>query len=115
MKIQIEQLNHQQRAIAETILAVKNNNQRQFAIEMEAGTGKTFTFVSTIFELYKEFGYKKFIIVVPRVAIKEGVYKTFEVFEEYFKDKYNNIQYTVSNYDNGKLNIISSFINGDDL
>lgn len=115
MKIQVEQLNHQQKAIQETILAVKNNNQKQFAIEMETGTGKTFTFVSTIFELYKEFGYKKFIVVVPRVAIKEGVYKTFEVFEEYFKDKYNNIQYTVSNYDNGKLNIISSFINGDDL
>ena len=115
MKIQIEHLQHQADAIKQTIKSIQNKEQSHFAIEMETGTGKTFTFISTIFELYKEFGYKKFIIVAPRVAIKEGIYKTFEVFGEYFKGKYNNIQYNVSNYDSGKMNVISNFINGNDL
>ena len=115
MKIQIEHLQHQTDAIKETIKSISDKEQSHFAIEMETGTGKTFTFISTIFELYKEFGCKKFIIVAPRVAIKEGIYKTFEVFGEYFKGKYNNIQYNVSNYDSGKMNVISNFINGNDL
>ncbi len=115
MKIQIENLQHQTDAIKETIKSVNARQQSHFAIEMETGTGKTFTFISTIFELYKEFNHKKFIIVTPRVAIKEGIDKTFEVFGEYFKDKYNNIQYNVSNYDSGKMNVISNFINGNDL
>lgn len=115
MKIQIEHLQHQTDAVKQTIKSINDKEQSHFAIEMETGTGKTFTFVSTIFELYQEFGYKKFIIVAPRVAIKEGIYKTFEVFGEYFKGKYNNIQYNVSNYDSGKINIISNFINGNDL
>ena len=115
MKIQIEHLQHQADAVKQTIKSINDKEQSHFAIEMETGTGKTFTFVSTIFELYQEFGYKKFIIVAPRVAIKEGIYKTFEVFGEYFKGKYNNIQYNVSNYDSGKMNIISNFINGNDL
>ena len=108
MKIQIEHLQHQTDAVKQTIKSINDKEQSHFAIEMETGTGKTFTFVSTIFELYQEFGYKKFIIVAPRVAIKEGIYKTFEVFGEYFKGKYNNIQYNVSNYDSGKINIISN-------
>ena len=115
MKIQIEHLQYQADAIKETIKSISNKEQSHFAIEMETGTGKTFTFISTIFELYREFNHKKFIIVAPRVAIKEGIYKTFEVFKEYFKDKYNNIQYNVSNYDSGKMNVIANFINGNDL
>jgi type III restriction enzyme len=115
MKIQIEHLQHQTDAIKQTIKSINEKEQSHFTIEMETGTGKTFTFISTIFELYKEFNHKKFIIVAPRVAIKEGIYKTFEVFQEYFKDKYNNIQYNVSNYDSGKMNVISNFINGNDL
>lgn len=115
MKIQIEHLQHQADAIQTTIKSIKNKEQNNFAIEMETGTGKTFTFVSTIFALYQEFGYKKFIIVAPRVAIKEGVYKTFEIFDEYFKDQYNNIKYEVNNYDGGKINLISNFISKNDL
>ena len=115
MKIQIEHLQHQADAIKQTIKSIQNKEQNNFAIEMETGTGKTFTFVSTIFALYQEFGYKKFIIVTPRVAIKEGVYKTFEIFDEYFKDQYNNIKYEVNNYDGGKINLISNFISKNDL
>ncbi len=115
MKIQIEHLQHQADAIQATIKSIKNKEQNNFAIEMETGTGKTFTFVSTIFALYQQFDYKKFIIVAPRVAIKEGVYKTFEIFDEYFKDQYNNIKYEVNNYDGGKINLISNFISKNDL
>jgi len=115
MKIQIEHLPHQANAIEQTIKSIKDKKQNNFAIEMETGTGKTFTFVSTIFALYQEFGYKKFIIVTPRVAIKEGVYKTFEIFDEYLKDQYNNIKYEVNNYDGGKINLISNFISKNDL
>jgi type III restriction enzyme len=82
---------------------------------METGTGKTFTFISTIFAICQQFNYKKFIIVAPRIAIKEGIYKTFQVFSEVFKDKYSNIAYNVSNYDGGKINVIENFINGHDL
>ncbi len=115
MKIQIEHLQHQTDAIEHTIKSINEKKLKHFAIEMETGTGKTFTFISTIFELYKEFNHNKFIIVAPRVAIKEGIYKTFEIFYEYFKDKYSNISYNVSNYDSGKMNIISNFINENDL
>ena len=51
----------------------------QFCIEMETGTGKTYVYTKTIFELHRKYGFTKFIIVVPSVAIREGVYKSFEI------------------------------------
>ena len=51
----------------------------QFCVEMETGTGKTYVYTKTIFELHKRYGFTKFIIVVPSVAIREGVYKSFEI------------------------------------
>jgi type III restriction enzyme len=56
-----------------------------FTIEMETGTGKTYVYLRTIFELNQRFGFTKFVIVVPSVAIKEGVYKTLQITEEHFK------------------------------
>ena len=56
----------------------------QFSIEMETGTGKTYVYTKTIFELNRKYGLTKFIIVVPSVAIREGVYKSFEVTKEHF-------------------------------
>src|SRR5690606_11907639 len=53
-----------------------------FTVEMETGTGKTYVYLRTIFELNKRYGFTKFIIVVPSVAIKEGVYKTLKVTED---------------------------------
>ncbi len=63
---------------------------RHFNIEMETGTGKTYVYTKTIFELHKRFGFTKFIIVVPSVAIREGVYKSFQVTQEHFGLQYNN-------------------------
>lgn len=58
-------------------------------VEMETGTGKTYTYIKTIYELNKLYGWCKFIIVVPSVAIREGVYKSFNMTQEHFSEKYN--------------------------
>lgn len=59
-------------------------------IEMETGTGKTYTYIRSMFELNKEFGWSKFIIIVPSIAIREGVYKSFEVTQDHFQEIYNH-------------------------
>ena len=51
-------------------------------IEMETGTGKTYTYIRTMYELNKKYGWSKFIVIVPSIAIREGVYKSFEVTKE---------------------------------
>ena len=60
-----------------------------FDIEMETGTGKTYVYLRTIFELNKAYGFKKFIIVVPSIAIKEGVAKSLEITREHFQTVYD--------------------------
>lgn len=57
-------------------------------IEMETGTGKTYCYIKTIFEMYKQYGWSKFIIIVPSIAIREGVYKNFEITAEHFLEDY---------------------------
>lgn len=57
-------------------------------IEMETGTGKTYVYIKTMFELYKAYGWSKFIVVVPSIAIREGVKKSFEITQEHFMEIY---------------------------
>lgn len=57
-------------------------------IEMETGVGKTYTYIKTMYELNKHYGWSKFIVVVPSVAIREGVYKTFQMTQEHFAEEY---------------------------
>lgn len=57
-------------------------------IEMETGVGKTYTYIKTMYELNKHYGWSKFIVVVPSIAIREGVYKTFQVTEDHFAEEY---------------------------
>ena len=57
-------------------------------IEMETGVGKTYTYIKTIHELHKAYGWSKFIIVVPSMAIREGVYKSFKMTQDHFADEY---------------------------
>jgi len=57
-------------------------------VEMETGTGKTYVYIKTMFELYKHYGWSKFIVVVPSVAIREGVKKTFEITQDHFMEHY---------------------------
>lgn len=59
-------------------------------IEMETGTGKTYTYIRTMYELHKHYGWSKFIVIVPSIAIREGVYKTFEVTQEHFLEIYGH-------------------------
>lgn len=82
-------------------------------IMMETGTGKTFTFIKTIFELCKHFGYKKFIILVPSVAIREGTQSNLEDTKDYFKSLYANekekkIETFV--YEGGNISAVRQFI-----
>src|SRR3989337_2247801 len=69
-----------------------------FSIEMETGTGKTYVYLRTIFELNKLYGFKKFIIVVPSVAIREGVIKALQITKEHFNGLYNNNPYRFYEY-----------------
>jgi type III restriction enzyme len=79
-----------------------------FSAEMETGTGKTYVYLRTIFELSKKYGFQKFIIVVPSVAIREGVLKNLEITSEHFKVIYNiTPEYFV--YDARKINKLRQF------
>lgn len=86
-----------------------NKSFPQFNIEMETGTGKTFVYLKTILELNKVYGFMKFVIVVPSIAIKEGVLKTFQITKKYFKTKYNGVIYDLFMFDSSKLDRVRSF------
>ena len=86
-----------------------------FDIEMETGTGKTYVYLRTIFELHKNYGFSKFIIVVPSIAIKEGVYKSLEITKEHFKELYDNTIYNYFVYDSNKLEQVRSFAVSDNI
>ena len=79
------------------------------SVEMETGTGKTYVYLRTIFELNKKYGFTKFIIVVPSLAIKEGVYKSLQITEEHFKRLYENTIYNYFIYDSQKLDQVRSY------
>ena len=82
---------------------------RNFSIWMETGTGKTYVYLRTIFELNKLYGFTKFIIVVPSIAIKEGVYSSLELMGSHFKAQYNNTPFDYFIYDSDKLNQVRNF------
>ena len=87
----------------------KSIQGRNFTIEMETGTGKTYVYTKTILELNKRYGFTKFIIVVPSIAIKEGVNSSFIATNEHFKEKYDNVTYSWFVYDSGHLDKIRDF------
>ena len=77
------------------------NYLKNFSIEMETGTGKTYTYIKTMYELNKAYGFSKFIVMVPSIAIREGTLKSFQVTEEHFKEQYGKkIRYFVYNTGN---------------
>lgn len=84
------------------------NNRPVFTIEMETGTGKTYTYIKTMYELNKQYGWCKFIIVVPSIAIREGVYKSFQTTAEHFAEDYGEkIRFFI--YNSSKLNELEQF------
>src|SRR6266850_2047375 len=80
-----------------------------FTVEMETGTGKTYVYLRTIFELNRRYGFTKFVVVVPSVAIKEGVYKTLQITEEHFRALYANTPFEFFLYDSSKLGQVRNF------
>lgn len=80
-----------------------------FSVEMETGTGKTYVYLRTIFELSRRYGFKKFIIVVPSVAIREGVLKNMEITQDHFRALYNNAEFEYFVYDAKKVNKLRQF------
>lgn len=80
-----------------------------FDVEMETGTGKTYVYLRSIFELNKAYGFSKFVIVVPSIAIKEGVYKSLQITQEHFGNLYDNTVYDYFIYDSAKLEQVRSF------
>jgi type III restriction enzyme len=92
-----------------------NKHNLNFSIEMETGTGKTYVFLRTIFELNKWYGFKKFIIVVPSIAIKEGAKKNLDITKEHFSTLYDNVSYNYFIYDSNKLNQINEFARSGDI
>ena len=80
-----------------------------FTVEMETGTGKTYVYLRTIFELNKRYGFTKFVIVVPSVAIKEGVYKSLQITEDHFRALYSGTPFDYFLYDSNKLGQVRNF------
>ncbi|RMD01091.1 DEAD/DEAH box helicase [Clostridium autoethanogenum] len=87
----------------------------KFTIEMETGTGKTYVYLRTIFELNSKYGFTKFVIVVPSVAIKEGVVKSIDIMTEHFKRLYANVIFKDYEYKSQKLDIIRDFATSDNI
>ena len=88
---------------------IKRLGACQLDIEMETGTGKTYVYIKTMFELNKRYGWTKFIVVVPSIAIREGVKKSFDITQDHFMEQYGKkARYFVYNSDNlSQLDIFS--------
>jgi type III restriction enzyme len=86
-----------------------------FTVEMETGTGKTYVYLRTIFELHKRYGFGKFIIVVPGKAIREGVLKSLEITEEHLRSLYGNPPYSFFSYNSKRPADLRAFATSNNL
>lgn len=103
----LEQLNKVQRANG-IAPSRKLEGRYNLTVEMETGVGKTYTYIKTMYELNKHYGWSKFIVVVPSVAIREGVYKSFDVTQEHFAEEYGRkIRFFI--YNSAQLTEIDRF------
>ena len=92
-----------------------NLDGMHFSTEMETGTGKTYVYLRTIYELNKTYGFKKFVIVVPSVAIREGVLKNIELTRDHFRAIYGNVPTDCWVYDSKQVSRLRSFANSNQL
>jgi type III restriction enzyme len=86
-----------------------------FSVEMETGTGKTYVYLRTALELYRRYGLRKYIVVVPSVAIREGVIKTLQVTEKHLRVLYENVPYRYYAYDSANLSQVRQFALSDSV
>jgi len=86
-----------------------------FSIEMETGTGKTYVYLRSIFELNKKYGWKKFIVLVPSVAIREGVIKTLNITKDHFAGLYDNTPYRFYEYQSKNISQVKHFADSSNI
>ena len=112
------QLEISEEQILKNILEIQKKNDltttekldgMNFSIEMETGTGKTYVYLRTIYELNKKYGFKKFVIVVPSIAIREGVLKNLEITFEHFQNLYDKTPVNFDVYDSRRVSNLRNF------
>lgn len=86
-----------------------------FSVEMETGTGKTYVYLRSIYELNKLYGFKKFVIVVPSVAIREGVLKNLEITHDHFQNLYDNVPVNFQVYDSSKVSSLRGYATNNNI
>lgn len=86
-----------------------------FSIEMETGTGKTYVYLRTVYELNRQYNFKKFVIVVSSIAIREGVLKNLQITHEHFQTLYDNVPLHFQVYDSTKVSALRGFATGDNI
>ncbi len=86
-----------------------------FSVEMETGTGKTYVYLRTAFELYRRYGLRKYVVVVPSVAVREGVLKTLQITEKHLRELYDNAPCRYYAYDSANLSQIRQFALSDGI
>ena len=102
------------------VKSVSDNGKEEFcplnfSLEMETGTGKTYTFIKTMYELNKMYGFRKFVVVVPSVAIREGTMKNLQITREHFALDYANVPCVPILFDSNKLSDLRHFAQSDAL
>ncbi|MHA6231433.1 restriction endonuclease [Pseudomonas fluorescens group sp. PF-69] len=105
---------------SELVKSVPDNGKEEFCplnltLEMETGTGKTYTFIKTMYELNKVYGFRKFVVVVPSVAIREGTMKNLQITREHFALDYANVPCVPMLFDSNKLSDLRHFAQSDAL
>ncbi len=100
---------------ANDIEKVPSLQGHEFSVEMETGTGKTYVYLRTIFELNKKYGFRKFIIVVPSVAIREGVLKSIDVMKCHFRTLYDNVPFDHFVYESKRLGKVRQFASSNQI
>ncbi len=99
----------------QTTIGSKQVRFPNFSVEMETGTGKTYVYIRTVLELFRRYGLYKFIIVVPSVAVREGVLKTLQVTEKHLRKLFDNVPYRYYNYDSLNLSQVRQFSLSDSI
>ncbi|MGI8481112.1 MAG: DEAD/DEAH box helicase family protein [Chthoniobacterales bacterium] len=112
------------KAILQNVRAIQTANELEagaalqglhFSVEMETGTGKTYVYLRTLFELNARYGWKKFIIVVPSVAIREGVLNTIKLTKEHFQSLYGGVPLDHWVYESGQVSKLRQFANSNQM
>jgi len=93
----------------ETVEGKKPIKFFNFSVEMETGTGKTYVYLRTAFELYRRYGLRKFIVVVPSIAVREGVLKTLDITKKHLRELYDNVPCRYYVYDSANLSQVRQF------